>query len=550
MDGYLTGATVCLDTNANLLCDSGEPTATSQAKGAWSFSVPAGTDTSKLHIIAVINANTIDADTGIAPQQGYTLLAPATAASVVTPLTTLVSHTLLESPGLTLAQAQAKAISDSNLPAGTKFDEDYVAKSNTSAHNVAKLIADVLGQSAAAVNSAALPSSDAEKATAIKEALTKAKGQVAIYAQQAANAGNATALQTLRTSAKAATKTAIESDTTILDTVKIRAQFSTAKLANLSSLLSNEGLFFVQNDPTCGLSTLCNASAAYQKVFASDSTHISIQTYYALKGNKTWTPIVQDSAKYKANISADSWVNNLTGNGVITLSNDGLNGVLTNVETNVSKNVSITEIDISNKNSKNVLKLLGNACSSASDTAESYICMGLLDFVFPATSKLFVNTFFQNTPEYTLWDCETCGLSIAGSTPKKLEDVIASANGNPNLVHFGGAAAKFEEADKKIFLFDYGQQPPTPLASGTYQIQTIANSRVLSINITSVQAPEKWFNNNDRDTYTLNYIWVERGGKILTGYKVDAGATTKSTYLNRTAADAIFKHLDYPATMP
>ena len=36
-DGYLVGATICLDLNSNLSCDSGEPSATTGAGGVFSI---------------------------------------------------------------------------------------------------------------------------------------------------------------------------------------------------------------------------------------------------------------------------------------------------------------------------------------------------------------------------------------------------------------------------------------------------------------------------------------------------------------------------------
>lgn len=552
MDGYLTGATVCLDTNANLLCDSGEPTATSQAKGAWSFSVPAGTDTSKLHIIAVINANTIDADTGIAPQQGYTLLAPATAASVVTPLTTLVSHTLLESPGLTLAQAQAKAISDSNLPAGTKFDEDYVAKSNTSAHYVAKLIADVLGQSAAEVNTSFTPSNDSEKSAALKVALAQAKPQIAAYAAQAAQAAIAAdvnRLQTLRDSAKTATQEAITSDTSISVSVKSTAKVGTPKPVSLSSVMNSDGMFTVWPDYDCSVNP-CKAGAAYKRTYTTDSTHIATEGYLARIGSNTWGSIPKEKTiRYRPNKLANRWVDesSIPTGGTIELSSNGMSGLFTDNATKSTANISITELDISGKNSKDVAKLNYNYCTGASVT--SIGCIELLDFAFPAGSKLFVTTFYDNEDDYIYWDCgDMCGVFAAGkNTPvSTLDAAIASVK---PLFHFGGAYIELDANGQKVSLFDESEQPPTPLASGTYQIQKIAGLNVFSLNVTTVHDPAKWFNKG-RDKYTLSTIWVESNGKVWQGKKDNKGTITQTTYFNRTAVDTVMKNLGLPATKP
>ncbi len=93
IDGYIIGATVCLDVNSNNRCDAGEPTTTSTAGGA--YTLPAYTGSiAGLQVIAEVGPTARDEDDGgalIGAGNGYSLLAPAAASSTVTPLSTLVT---------------------------------------------------------------------------------------------------------------------------------------------------------------------------------------------------------------------------------------------------------------------------------------------------------------------------------------------------------------------------------------------------------------------------------------------------------------------------
>jgi len=64
IDGYLVGAKVCLDMNANGLCDAGEPSDTTRAKGAYSLSVSAA-DVAKYSIVVEVSTASCGSWTGI-----------------------------------------------------------------------------------------------------------------------------------------------------------------------------------------------------------------------------------------------------------------------------------------------------------------------------------------------------------------------------------------------------------------------------------------------------------------------------------------------------
>ena len=90
-DGYLSGVKVYLDLNNNGIGDVGEPSATSDANGAYTLTGITVGDESKYPIVAEVPATSVDQDTSVAVGKPFTLSAPA-GASFVSPMTTLVQE--------------------------------------------------------------------------------------------------------------------------------------------------------------------------------------------------------------------------------------------------------------------------------------------------------------------------------------------------------------------------------------------------------------------------------------------------------------------------
>ena len=112
IDGYIGGATVCLDLNANLLCDQGEPSAQSSSDG--SYTLPAYTGSiDGLRVIAVVPAGAIDSDLGVISKP-FDLIAPAESAGTVTPLTTLVA-TEMSSRKISVQEAEQSIKAQLNI---------------------------------------------------------------------------------------------------------------------------------------------------------------------------------------------------------------------------------------------------------------------------------------------------------------------------------------------------------------------------------------------------------------------------------------------------
>ena len=148
VDGYIANATVCVDLNKNQTCDPGEPSTTSDSNGAYTLSFTG--DLSNLIIVADVFGNAIDKDDGITMSEAgrtpYSMSAPAINASVISPLTTLVTYELLSNgintPITASTVAAAQAVVQSALATTTPLmANDYIASGNTELHSFAKVVA-------------------------------------------------------------------------------------------------------------------------------------------------------------------------------------------------------------------------------------------------------------------------------------------------------------------------------------------------------------------------------------------------------------------------
>ncbi|MEI7785652.1 MAG: hypothetical protein WCK08_14780 [Betaproteobacteria bacterium] len=144
IDGYIEGAKVCLDVNSNGTCDSGEPSATTSAKGAYNLDTT-GVGTTGLNVIAEIPASAKDSDDdgqtlAAAGKSAYTMATPADKPAVISPLTTLLVGKIAVD-NISLAQASSKVLAQLGLPEGTDLHEDHVAKGNIAVNDAARQVA-------------------------------------------------------------------------------------------------------------------------------------------------------------------------------------------------------------------------------------------------------------------------------------------------------------------------------------------------------------------------------------------------------------------------
>ncbi len=153
VDGAVRNAVVCLDKNANGVCDMGEPSGRTDASGNVTLQVDPA-DAGKYPILAIVGTDAVDADHGPVGV-AYTMTAPADKSAVVSPLTTLV-QTLISTTGASssVAEAAVKAQTGLNVSLFQDFTKSTSADSQL-AGTVARMVVVVTQKQNAAVASAA-----------------------------------------------------------------------------------------------------------------------------------------------------------------------------------------------------------------------------------------------------------------------------------------------------------------------------------------------------------------------------------------------------------
>ncbi len=164
-DGYLSGATVCLDINTNKICDAGEPSATTGTGGAYTLAVTDATQLSQYPVLVEVPATAIDEDTGVAVGKKFVLSAPVGKPEFISPLTTMVQNQIEANPGMTADEAENELITSMGKdPAAVSLFTDYVeAKADTTnaaaddystLHNIAQVTARTLANNIETIEAA------------------------------------------------------------------------------------------------------------------------------------------------------------------------------------------------------------------------------------------------------------------------------------------------------------------------------------------------------------------------------------------------------------
>ncbi|EGU56590.1 hypothetical protein VINI7043_17099 [Vibrio nigripulchritudo ATCC 27043] len=152
-DGYLAGATVCLDTNLNMVCDVGEPSAVSDSEGKYNLNI-SNEQASEYPVIAIVTPNVTDKDTNNYVANAYTMVSPPSYSQFISPITTLLA--LSAQDYSTDSLATSASILRTKLGVSDEVDlySDFIAAqtnignsdSYKKVHNVAQLVARKLGQ--------------------------------------------------------------------------------------------------------------------------------------------------------------------------------------------------------------------------------------------------------------------------------------------------------------------------------------------------------------------------------------------------------------------
>jgi hypothetical protein len=163
IDGYIEGATVCLDTNANQACDTGEPSATTAKDGSYNLDTSSlvGVQLKNVHLLTVVTDQAKDADDGgktleEAGKKGFTFMAPVAAyetgsgsaaitGAVISPFTTLISHDMIVSDSA-LATAKTNVSARLGVADSTKLTKDFVAAKDSDLMQTAQMLTVAIGE--------------------------------------------------------------------------------------------------------------------------------------------------------------------------------------------------------------------------------------------------------------------------------------------------------------------------------------------------------------------------------------------------------------------
>ncbi len=254
-DGYLYGATACLDINENKVCDPTEPSASTGPNG--DFSISASPSDATHPIVVEIVVGTIDQDDPGNPiTTAYTITAPA-GYEFVSPLTTMVQNEI-ESSGVTAEDAESaiKSLLGTSLPldqdyvagaviTGDDFDDSFAAEFEK-LHKVAQVAAAIIQENTGAVEAGNVEVDTAAAFELIVAKIADAVEDIVNEVEQAIEEGGEFDPSSIAESDTIAAVTDIDVDT-ILEEIEIAEDLNEATAANMGELLA-EGIYFLEED--------------------------------------------------------------------------------------------------------------------------------------------------------------------------------------------------------------------------------------------------------------------------------------------------------------
>lgn len=138
IDGYIRGAKVCLDTNYNMICDSGEPSSMTGSGGVYTLNVTQAQLNSYPIVVETIANSSYDEGRGVYFTKTLRMSAPA-GVTTITPITTMVQKRIKDGNS-TKAQAETYVANLIGIPTN-KLYSDYIAGNDSGLTNKAESIA-------------------------------------------------------------------------------------------------------------------------------------------------------------------------------------------------------------------------------------------------------------------------------------------------------------------------------------------------------------------------------------------------------------------------
>ena len=537
IDGYIEGAKVCLDLNANQACDAGEPFDISKAGGGFSLDV-SGITAAQLataHLLTTVPTTAKDADDAgktlaEAGKRGFSLMAPATAfssadgktlsAAVISPLTTLVSHDMIAGNNKPLAAAQAAVVMRMGLPVGTNVNQDFVVSNNSNLQNQARVIAAAIGSVSNTVKTTVTGTTDRD---ALLAALTYLQQNIAALVLAAPATSGQTPTQLVNTALATPALQPVPANL-----ASAAQQITASSAADIVTLLA-DGIYWAN---CLFVQTNCN-SAQYSKTSGSNGLFTSSR--YALASGAWATasetpPYVLKTSGWELGNNAISGTFTSDGQGGGTAAEDGGGR---------SFRFSARSVDLSGATFGSVAGLQAPAALAGS--------------VFPSGSKLFWMQFAPLADDYRLRDLVNQVVCTATGCPNTVLANIAeliSANAT--------ASNSYRQWNNLVFSFNaggtatggtvslWGPNPPpctsapcptrTKTGAASYEIRTVSGQPILII---KSPAPNGEY-----------VMFSAVNGQLRGGNYTPAGifSSSEADY-NKTALNAILSAAGKPAVL-
>ncbi len=552
IDGYIEGATVCLDLNANLLCDSDEPKATTKADGAYSLDVTGlATDKLKLaHLVTVVPATAKDADDGgktlaEAGKSGFSLLAPAAAyvkadgssvtGAVISPLTTLVSHEMI-SGNNNLDTSEKYVRERLSLAVNTDLRQDFVAKKDAALTEKAQMLAVAIG----GVKAAALADtvSKATDKDALLAALTYLQTEAANLQAEYAKAKQTNSTAKPVELVKAALKTDAAKPVTA-NLVAEAKKISNSTLASSVVAIIEQGFYsadhVLENCGTANANYSC--TPGYFKVQGSGGKIISDRDY-SLVGS-SWSQA--NNTNMDLVLTSSGWVSEDCPAGQsISYAADSNGSAVLNFCNGRAEKASGRTVDASGQ----TLAALGLNAPA-----------GFEGLTMPSGSQLYWFDFSSSQDRYNLWTGNkvtkwvwnpqtNSGSDVPFTSLAEFIDHYSTANAAQGT-RFGWSGLQFSfdaggtSAGGTVTLWSSYQSNATKTGSATYERRMVNGQEILVI---KAQAP-------DNDNGDLVMFAVKDGYLYGGHFRLASAKNSSNPLFNKTMINAILKAGNKPAVL-
>lgn len=552
IDGYIEGATVCLDLNANQACDSNEPSATTNASGAFTLNTASLTvaQVRAAHILVVVPSTAKDLDDGgqtltQAGKKPFWLMAPTSSyvtsggsvsgSAVVSPFTTLVSHAMLTNPGTALDDAQGVIRTQLSLSSSIDLNQNFVSTPNASLQGKARTIAYLIGK----VSDGATSVGGATTRERILGALHYVRTNAATV-QSIVDADSVNSTIVSKVDAAVAT-TGLSPDYANL--VAQAKELTGVETANYANILSS-GVYI----QSCFLNPNCSFSL-YGKL-TGQSTQVAL-AYYSENSN-AWIPYTPNNTIRR--LGSSGWDAPQFSSTFSYTAIDSVTAETSSPWGGVSSKGTLGELDLSSKTSADI--------PGTWSKNSTY----LKPITFPSGSKVYISRSAPTADQYTLWNdypytSGPSGTRALNSSYTSLVDLIADhqTTGATNtskhlswsdiIVTFdsyatSGTATLWNDTNypclRTVSGYSCGGSSPSFTKIGTvpYETRTVAGTSILVIFAQS---------SVDEAGYP---IYSVRGGSVYRGIFTPKGHPYNPTlYFNRTAFDAILTSWSKPQVL-